>query len=156
VAAHEKAIELSPKDHLVWANLGDALAFTEREHEARAAFHKAEELVEVSLTVNPINVGTLIDLAWIKAMLGKVDDARRSIARAREIAPSDPYVHFVAALISVRLGETAAAYDELQAAIATGYSPKLIAAEPHLKALWNEPHFVALTKEKSAVDKQNR
>lgn len=156
VAAHRKAIELSPQDHLVWANLGDALAFTDDADEARLAFSKAEELAEVSLSVNPVNAGTLIDLAWIKAMLGKPDEAHKFIARAAEITQGDPYVHFVRALVSVRLGDMSDVYDDLQAAIEAGYSPKLLAAEPHLKALWNDPRFMALTSEKLADNSAGR
>jgi Flp pilus assembly protein TadD/TolB-like protein/DNA-binding winged helix-turn-helix (wHTH) protein len=150
VATLEKAIELSPQDHLVWGNLGDALAVTEKKEEAQAAFRKAEELAQVALGVNPVNAGALIDLAWIKAMLGKTEEAHRAIARAAEITPGDPYVYFINALVAVRSGDTAAARENLQAAIETGYPPKLIAAEPHLKSLRNEPWFSALTKQQVA------
>jgi tetratricopeptide (TPR) repeat protein/TolB-like protein/DNA-binding winged helix-turn-helix (wHTH) protein len=156
VTAHKKAIEISPKDHLVWANLGDALAITAKVDEARAAFSKAEELAEVSLTVNPVDAEVLIDMAWIKAMLGKKDEADRAISRAGEIRPGDPYVHFISALIAVRSGDPGSAYIHLQEAIAAGYPPKLIAAEPHLEPVRNEPWFSALTIEPVADNKQNR
>jgi Flp pilus assembly protein TadD len=109
-----------------------------------------KELAQVALGVNPVNAGALIDLAWIKAMLGKTEEAHRAIARAAEITPGDPYVYFINALVAVRSGDTAAARENLQAAIETGYPPKLIAAEPHLKSLRNEPWFSALTKQQVA------
>ena len=150
VATLRKAIDLSPQDHLAWANLGDALAFTDEKEEAQSAFRKAEELAQVALGVNPVNAGALIDLAWIKAMLGKTEEAHRAITRATEITPGDPYVHVISALIAVRSGDAALARENLQAAIDSGYPPKLIAAEPHLRSLRNEPWFSALTKQQVA------
>jgi tetratricopeptide (TPR) repeat protein len=156
VAAHKKAIKISPKDHLVWANLGDALAITAKEDEARAAFSKAEELAEIRLAMNPVDAEALIDMAWIKAMLGKKDEADKAIARAGEIRPGDPYVHFINGLIAVQSGDPGSAHIHLQEAIATGYPPKLIAAEPHLEPIRNEPWFSALTMEPVGDNKQNR
>ncbi|HEX7061794.1 MAG TPA: tetratricopeptide repeat protein [Woeseiaceae bacterium] len=151
VAAQEKAAALAPNDHLAWANLGDALSLTPRHAETRAAFRKAEALADRKLAVNPMDAGTLIDLAWIKAMLGKQGEARGAIARARELTPSDPYVHFVGALISLRGGERRAAYADLHAAIEMGYPPRLLLAEPHLEPLRNEPEFAALTRDVRAA-----
>lgn len=150
VAAHEKAVELAPNDHLAWANLGDALSFTSRKNTAATAFRNAEQLAERSLSVNSRDAGTLIDLAWIKAMLGKWREARTAIARAREITPGDPYVHFVSALVAVRAGDKESVYEDLRAAVDMGYPLKLLAAEPHLKELRNEPEFLALTQERLA------
>lgn len=150
VAAHKKAIELAPNDHLVWSNLGDALSFTTKKNLARAAFRKARELAENHLAVNPVDAGPLIDLAWIEAMLGNNEKARELASRAMSITPGDPYVHYVSALISARLGETTAAYQELQAAVDLGFPLELMAAEPHLKSIQHAPRFVALTRQQVA------
>jgi tetratricopeptide (TPR) repeat protein/TolB-like protein/DNA-binding winged helix-turn-helix (wHTH) protein len=155
VAAHEKATELAPNDHLAWANLGDALSFASRRNSARAAFRKAEQLAETKLAVNPRDAGTLIDLAWIKAMLGKSGEAQNGIARARELTPGDPYVHFVSALVAVRTGDRTRVYDDLEAAIELGYPLKLVAAEPHLRKLRSEPEFAELTRERMARREPN-
>src|SRR5690606_5066763 len=101
----EKAAALAPHDHLAWANLGDALSFTTRQEEARAAFERARALAERKLRVNPRDAGTLIDLAWIEAMLDRRQEAQEALARARGLTPSDPYVHFVGALVALRGGE---------------------------------------------------
>jgi hypothetical protein len=97
--------------------------------------------------VNPVDAGTLIDLAWIKAMLGKTDEARRLISRAGGITPGDPYLHFYSALISVRTGEQTAVFEELQAAVDLGYPLELLAAEPHLRSIRHEPRFEALSRQ---------
>ncbi|MGH8167811.1 MAG: hypothetical protein ACREQ1_11260, partial [Woeseiaceae bacterium] len=93
------------------------------------------------------------DLAWIKAMLGKTEDAKVAILRAREITPGDPQVYLYSALISVRSGETSAAYADLEAAVEMGYPRKLLVAEPHLRSINKDQQFLALT---SATDTDAR
>ena len=144
VRALQHAVELAPQDHLAWANLGDALSFSEVPEKAEAVFSTAEELAENRLAVNPTDAETLSDLAWIKAMLGKLDDAKVVIERARASTPGDPNVHFISALISVRSGEFSSAYDDLDAAIEKGYPLEMLAAEPHLRPVRNEPRFLEL------------
>lgn len=144
VKALENAVELAPQDHLAWANLGDALSFTDDPGRAHAVFSTAEELAENRLAVNPTDAETLTDLAWIKAMLGKHDEATGAIGRAKANTPGDPNVHFISALISVRSGELPSAYRDLHAAIEKGYPLQMLAAEPHLKTIREDPKFLEL------------
>ncbi|MEX2126383.1 MAG: tetratricopeptide repeat protein [Woeseia sp.] len=145
VVALRKAVELAPNDHLAWSSLGDALSFTEDSKGAAAAFNTAEQLAENQLAVNSMDAEIHIDLAWIKAMLGKMQEAKEVIARAREITPGDPQVYLYSALISVRSGDNSSAYKDLQAAVEMGYPRNLLVAEPHLRAMRNDPQFLALT-----------
>lgn len=146
VAAHEKAAELAPKDHLSWSNLGDALSFTEDTGRAQAAFRRAERLAESKLAVNATDAETLIELAWIKAMLGKTPEARDLTAQAKKIKAGDPYVHFVSGLVLVKAGEHARAFDDLEAAVDMGFSVEMLAAEPHLRSLRDEARYMALSR----------
>jgi tetratricopeptide (TPR) repeat protein len=141
VQALQHAVELAPQDHLAWANLGDALSFTQNPEQADAAFKTAEELAESRLAVNPSDAETLADLAWIKAMLGKAEDAKAAIERARRSTPGDPNVHFISALISVRSGEFDAAYQDLEDAVEKGYPLEMLAAEPHLEPIRENAEF---------------
>lgn len=150
VAALEKAAELAPGDHLSWSNLGDALSFTDNLDRANAAFRRAEGLAESRLSVNPRDATTLIDLAWIKAMLGKTQEARELVARASGFNSDDPYVHFISGLVLVKAGEVAQAYDELEVAIQMGFPLEMLTAEPQLRQLRDDPRFIAMTKKKPA------
>ncbi len=144
IAALENATSLAPNDHLVWANLGDALSFSEQAARSSQAFNRAEGLAESRLAVNRKDAETMIDLAWIKAMLAKMEDAEALIVRAQRIAPSDPYVHYIHGLVLTRMGEHTAALVELETAVEMGYPLVMLAAEPHLTELKEKPRFVAL------------
>jgi len=144
VTALENATSLAPDDHLVWANLGDALSFSEQSARSSQVFNRAEGLAESRLAVNRKDAETMIDLAWIKAMLGKMEDAEALIVRAQRIAPSDPYVHYIHGLVLTRMGEHTAALVELETAVEMGYPLVMLAAEPHLTELKEKPRFVAL------------
>jgi len=150
VAALENATSLAPDDHLVWANLGDALSFSEQTARSSQAFSRAEGLAESRLAITRKDAETMIDLAWIKAMLGKMEDAEALIVRAQRIAPSDPYVHYIHGLVLTRLGEHTAALVELESAVEMGYPLVMLAAEPHLTELKEQPRFVALVKKQDA------
>jgi tetratricopeptide (TPR) repeat protein/DNA-binding winged helix-turn-helix (wHTH) protein len=144
VTALEIATQLAPDDHLVWANLGDALSFSDQATSASQAFRQAEGLAESRLAVNRKDAGTTLDLAWIKAMLGEMEDAKTLIASAQRLAPNDPYVRYIHGLVLARTGERADAIVELEAAVEMGYPWAMVSAEPHLSGLREEPRFVAL------------
>lgn len=145
IAAHEKAAELAPNDHLTWSNLGDALSASGDMDRARAAFRRASEMAESRLAVNATDPDTMAELAWIRAMLGEMEQAQDLVARAERIKAGDPYIHFISGLISAQAGDIAAAYENLESAIDMGFPPQMVSAEPHLSQLRGEPRFVALT-----------
>ena len=149
VAAHEKAAELAPNDHLTWSNLGDALSFSEETDRARAAFRRAEELAESKLAVNATDAETMIELAWIKAMLGKRQEALDLIEPAKRMKSQDPYVRFISGLVLVKAEETTRAYEDLEAAIEMGFPRQMLSAEPHLRTLRGESRYMALAESKA-------
>ena len=138
-------LELAPNDHLMWANLGDILTVAGRHGDARNAYERAKELVDVELGVNPNDPGILMDVAWIQAMLGEESEARRDIAKAMALAPSDPYASYYEGLINASFGDAGAAMDALERAVENGYPIELLAAEPLLESLRENPIFKALT-----------
>lgn len=147
IAALETAIDMAPDNVLAWSNLGDALTFSDEPERADQAFANAERLGEARMAVNARDALALIDLAWIKAMLGNLEDAQRLMARALEIDPTDPYVHYIDGLVLVQVGDNAGAIERLKTALETGYPLALMAAEPHLEPLRDDPRFLALINE---------
>ena len=141
IDAHLKAIDMAPNDHLARINLGDALWIAGYEQRAREVFEDAERLAISALQVNPNNPGTLMDLAWISAMLDKFKEAYRQIASARAMAPEDPYVHYINGLILMRDTNTEAALYAFEIALEKGYSATLLAADPQLVGLRHIARF---------------
>jgi Flp pilus assembly protein TadD len=138
------AVELQPNDHLARSNLGDALWNAGREDEARHEFEKAEAMVESALQVNPNDPFSMMDLAWILAMLDRPDGARALMDKARGLAPDDPYIHYINALVFLRAGDKDAALAALEVAADKGYSRKLLAAEPYLAHFRGDTRFSAI------------
>lgn len=144
VESHRHAIELAPNDYLKWSNLGDTLWISAKPDEARQAFETAEELAGGALKVNPNDPNIQMDLAWISAMLGKTGLARTYIDRAMNGAPDDPYVHYIDGLILLRNGDSESALAALETAADKGYSLQMMAAEPHLASIQENPRFRAI------------
>ena len=129
----------------MWATLGDILTVAQRHGDARNAYERAKELVDIELGVNPNDPGILMDVAWIQAMLGDEAAARRDIEKALALTPTDPYASYYEGLINATFGDTAAALGALGRAVAYGYPIKMLAAEPLLVSLREDPRFKALT-----------
>jgi Flp pilus assembly protein TadD/TolB-like protein/DNA-binding winged helix-turn-helix (wHTH) protein len=144
IASQRAAVELEPKDHLARSNLGDALWVADRQEEAREAFVTARKLASDALQVNPNDPATMIDLAWIVAMLGDFAEAENLMDRARDLAPDDPYTHYYDALVLYWAGDTDKALESLDTAVDKGYSGYMLAAEPLFAPLRNDPRFAAI------------
>lgn len=144
IDTHRKATELAPNNHLTWSNLGDALAVAGESTEASSVFARARALVSEALRINPNDPGFVMDKAWISAMLGNEVEARSLIDRALSLAPDDPYAHYINGLILLRSGDAEAALAAFETAVQKGYSTEMLAAEPHIAALRDDPRFGAL------------
>ena len=144
IESHRSAVGLQPNDYLGHSNLGDVLWAANRRDEATREFELAETLATNSFTVNANDPFTMMDLAWITAMLNKHEEARKLIDKALELAPEDPYSHYYNGMVSLRAGDRDAALKALQLAAEMGYSRQMLAAEPHLKPLRGDPRFLAI------------
>jgi adenylate cyclase len=145
--ALRKAIEMAPQDYLLRSSLGDTLSGAGDVSGSQQAYAEAERLLRPQLDVNSRDAGTIMDLAWITAMLGRLDEADRLIGSALELAPKDPYVHFYDALIALRRGNADVALDQLETAVAMGYPRTLVRAEPHLAPLRDRERFTDLVRD---------
>jgi len=144
VATHRKAIELNPDDAIRWVNLGDSLHFAGQDAESRKAFARSAELAAQRLAVDPTDTDTLFAYAWALHMLGRWEEARDVLEKAHELAPEDPFGLYYAGLIQLRSGEKDAAMASFRRAIENGYPPKMLAAEPYVGELRNDPGFAGL------------
>ena len=145
IVALTQATKLSPGDHLVWANLGDALWHSGETEKARQAFTEALGICQRLLEINPKDSEAMIDMAWSYAMLDEPDLARSLMEEASLLTPDDPYLHYIGGLILARQGKIDAALDSLSNAVNFGYPLVMLKAEPHLRILKDQPAFQSLT-----------
>ncbi|MBT8092925.1 MAG: tetratricopeptide repeat protein [Gammaproteobacteria bacterium] len=136
-----RAVELQPNDYLARSNLGDALWVGGREPEARREFEKAEALASGALRVNANDPLVTMDLAWIKTALDKHDEARNLIEKALELAPEDPYAHYIDGLMLNRSGNEPETLSAFRAAVEHGYSTVLLANDPNIRNLRGDSRF---------------
>ena len=144
IDSHTHAVQLQPNDYLARSNLGDALWVAGRRTEALQEFATAEAMALSAFQVNPNDPFTMMDLAWIQAMLDKPGEARQLIDKARILAPDNPYSHYYDALVYLKAGNEDAALAALQIAADKGYSREMLAAEPHLASIKMDPRFSAI------------
>lgn len=144
VRVHRKALELDPNSNIVWLNLADALYFSGDEAAAQEAFASAAALSESRLAVDSGDVESLHALAWAQMMAGNGARARELVDRALSISPNDPYVYYYDALVRVRSGDLARAFESIEKAITAGYPRSMLAAEPYLASIREQERFTAL------------
>lgn len=141
VTNHSMAVEIEPNDYLARSNLGDALWISGDREAAREAYESALTMASEIFAVNPNDPFTMMDLAWLHAMLGDSDEALELMERARALAPDDPFTHYYEALVHNRGGDTEAAIAALRIAVNGGYPVALLEADPHLEALRTHEEF---------------
>jgi tetratricopeptide (TPR) repeat protein/DNA-binding winged helix-turn-helix (wHTH) protein len=141
---HQNAVALEPNDHVSRSNLGDALWNSGDRESAREVFQEALLLAEDAFDVNPNDPFTIMNLAWIHAMLDDGSEARALMDRARSLAPDDPFTHYYDGLVLARVSDIDGAIAALKVAVDSGYPIALLAAEKHLISLHDYEEFLEI------------
>lgn len=144
VVTHQKAVDLTPGQALLWLNLADSLHHAGHATEAAIAFQKARDISTDILSVDSTNGEAMITLAWTQHMLGESQEALLTVEKGLEIDPGDPYGYYYDALIRYQTGDKEAALQSLQAALERGYPPGLLVAEPYLGDIRADERFHAI------------
>jgi tetratricopeptide (TPR) repeat protein/TolB-like protein len=138
----EKAVALDERNANAWLNLGRALFMSPGlREEAHPPLERARVLFEEQLRVNARDAGVLIDLADIQAMGGRMEEARRLVARAIALAPEDGDVLAVAAAIHELAGDRKAALRSIREALRAGYHRWEIERDPAFEKLRADPGY---------------
>jgi len=140
--ALQKAVALDERNANAWLNLGRALFMSPgRREEAREPLDRARVLFEEQLRVNARDAGVLIDLADIRAMGGRTEEARKLAARAIELAPGDGDVLAIAAAIHELAGDREGALRAIREALRAGYHQWEIERDPAFEKLRADPRY---------------
>ncbi|RLA33989.1 MAG: hypothetical protein DRR11_04115 [Gammaproteobacteria bacterium] len=144
VVTHQKAVDLTPGQGLLWLNLADSLHHAGHATEAAIAFQKARDISVNMLAVDSSDSEATVTLAWTQHMLGESQQALLTVEKGLDIDPEDPYGYYYDALIRYQTGDEEAALQSLQAALERGYPPGLLVAEPYLGEIRADERFHAI------------
>ncbi len=132
-----KATELSPKNYLLWRNLGDSeMSIPGEESTAMSHYQLAAELAKEVLQVTPDNSEALSSLAWIMAQTGQHESAETYILKALKLTPNNANTLYDASGTYARIGKNTIATELIHAAINAGIPSTVIAATPGLRSLY--------------------
>ncbi|MGI9288947.1 MAG: tetratricopeptide repeat protein [Pseudomonadales bacterium] len=135
VAMQLKAANLIGEDHKVWGRLAESYRGNGEHAKAKESYITAIELAEKELTRNPNHWETLGLLGLYHAFAGSKQTALKYKQKMLVQKGSVSTAHYFASLINWICGDTDGAFAELDAAMASGFSAKLIEMDPDLKSL---------------------
>jgi TolB-like protein/tetratricopeptide (TPR) repeat protein len=148
VRMFEQATALTPKDYVVWGNLGDAQRYSsERSALAAQSYARAAELALAHLGVNPEDARARTLLAYFLARRGHVAAATAELAQVPLAESKDYYLHYYAALVQRQLGDADAAIEHLKIAVDSGFPRYVLRVAPELDGLQEDPRVVVLLSE---------
>ncbi len=140
----EQAAQLTPNDHRLWRNLGDAAALAGSQTKARQAYETAIQAMEKLLALRPRDGMLLEDLSLYHAKLAHKEIALKTLAHATQLSLKTPEFLFNSALIYELCGMRTQAMEALRAALQSGYSPSEIASAPELARLREDQRYSTL------------
>lgn len=142
VIALEKAVDANPQEYENWANLADALnQIGSRTDEARQAYEKARELLEIRINRRPNDGWFIAVLATFEASLGHQAKALSLIERALKLSAGNPNVHLLAARVFEQIGKRGDALVAIQKSKSLGITEAQVNAEPFLVKLRKDPQY---------------
>jgi len=146
--AYQAAAKLDPQQYVIWGNLGDALFYSGKKDQSVAPLHKAVELAEGELKVNPHDPDVLSSLASYYSMLGDRKHALLYLGQALQYGHNDKDVLLDAASVYNHLGESSLAVEFLAKMVQAGYTADKIRSLREFDNLANMPGYQQLMKSK--------
>ena len=138
-AQARKTLEMDPRFYVAHYYLGEALQFKGKLADAIVEFQKS-----VELNNDPYSLAML---GQAYARQGKMDEARKVLARLREQAKSQYVSPYAFAVVLTALGDKARAIDELEHGYEdSGFYISLIKVDPLFDDLRGDPRFEALVR----------
>ena len=141
---------IAPDAYVSWGALADAYRFMPGEEDnARAAYEEAIRLAKQQLVINPTDWGNVARVGLYYAYMGKVEQSAAEFEKLPDRA-SDTRVYFFVARARLEMGDVDGALDGLRKLIESGWSPKLLSADPDFAALRGKVEFERLMKNHTA------
>jgi serine/threonine protein kinase/tetratricopeptide (TPR) repeat protein len=142
---YEQATQLNQRDYRIWRNLATAYAHVEGGRpKTLEAYRRALDLAEQERKRDPGNGMLAAETADCQAQLGNTVEARRLLAEANKLAPTDGNAAELAAQVYEDLGDRESALEMLGAALARGYPREEVERAPTFEKLRADPRYQAL------------
>lgn len=145
----KKVIELNPD---FYAAYGDIILCYERLGEKEMAKEWVRESLAMFpryLSLHPDDARAHIFFSLALVRDGHIEDAKAKAARAIELSPNDPLMHYNAACFYSNVGDKQLALQSLKSAVSSGYGfYEWIKRDPDLDNIRNEPEYIELMKGK--------
>ena len=145
--AYQKAVEISPASDGWLSNLADGYRWLQRTKEANETYDKAIELAYKSLTVNPNDAATRVNLGTYYAKKGEFAQGLKFIDDVLAKNPDDQGYLYNSAIAHALAGHTDAALQALGKAFKAGYPPQFAKDDPDLRTLAGNARFKQLVQE---------
>ena len=131
--------------HRAWGRLADAERYVPGQDAAsQESYHEAIKLVTSQLVINPDEPEDLAYSSIYLTNIGELNAARIAMNRALDLAPENPNMHYAAAILELNSGDRDAAMNELQHALRSGYSLRLLINDPEFVSIRNQDNYQAL------------
>jgi len=145
ISAYQQSIRYSENDPLPWLGLGDGYYWAAGlRNESATAYQKCSGIASQELVTNPNDSFALGILAICQAMLGQKKPALDALSRGFQLAPSDPFLMFQAALVHNQFGQPDETLRWLSKCRSVGYPLNKIRDYPNFQPLRSDPRFQAL------------
>ena len=138
---YAEATRREPNNPIGLRNLGDAYRKIGRAADARAAYQQGLAVTDRMLGVNAHSAQTLQTRGILLAKLGRAEEAVAALDEAVRLAPSDADVLYERAVVLLIAGNTAAAFNALERAIAAGFPPAEAARDDEWAGVAHDARF---------------
>jgi serine/threonine protein kinase/tetratricopeptide (TPR) repeat protein len=145
--AYQKAVELSPSTDGWLSNLADDYRWLGNRQKATETYDKAIALAYKSLTVNPNETSTRLNLGTYYVKKGDSARGLKFIAEVIAKYPSDANYLYNAAIAYALAEQKDDALRTLEKSLKAGYPAAFAKNDPDLRGLSGDPRFQALVKE---------
>jgi serine/threonine-protein kinase len=144
VHAYQAAINLSPRNDILYRNLGDAYIKLGARAEAEQQYQNAIQLLQERLRINAQDALAVGDLAVCYAKLNDDGRALANIERAIALEPHNTTIMYLQAVVFALTGRSDEAIEQLKHALDHGYSQAEAARDPDLDTLRDRENYRSL------------
>jgi len=142
VKMYGNAVEETPGDEILWANLGDTYRRLGQTEKARATYKRA--IVFAKMDEDSQSARSLAEIGLLYAKIGDQAQAVQYNPLAHAKAPGDVELLYTEGQLYVLLGQRAKAITAFRQAIAMGYSRHEMWNDPENAKMQSLPEFVKL------------